>query len=128
MFKTNENFYQAMKLPKEEVNLRKQIAYMLPNKAKLALRDQNKFITRWDWTDDLKLQVMEFGLRWKFQPEALYWHPKLISTGDEELIEINTWHDNFWGNCICAKCEKIKGQNWLGKLLMKIRQEYKHVN
>lgn len=39
------------------------------------------------------------------------------------IEEIVSWHDNFWGNCTCVKCENIEGQNWLGKLLMKVRDE-----
>ena len=42
-----------------------------------------------------------------------------------ELIEGNTWSDNFWGDCHCPKCRGIKGENNLGKLLMKIREDYK---
>ena len=42
---------------------------------------------------------------------------KLINTGDAYLEETNTWNDTFWGVC------KGKGQNNLGKILMKIRAE-----
>ena len=44
----------------------------------------------------------------------------LIDTGDAELIEGNTWNDNYWGVCGCARCrsEGAKGLNKLGKILM----------
>lgn len=45
---------------------------------------------------------------------------KLKTTGNTTIIEGNYWHDNFWGSCHCLKC-KGKGQNHLGNLLMKIR-------
>ena len=42
---------------------------------------------------------------------------KLIATDNEELIEFNVWNDIFYGVC------KGRGENHLGKLLMKIREE-----
>ena len=72
-----------------------------------------QFDLREDW-HDIKLQVMEDLLWQKFQEPEL--KEKLLATGDEEIIEINTWNDTFWGQC------KGKGQNNLGKLLMKIRE------
>ena len=47
----------------------------------------------------------------------------LLSTGDAYLEEGNHWHDNRWGNCSCDKCREKTGQNWLGKILMGIRDE-----
>jgi predicted NAD-dependent protein-ADP-ribosyltransferase YbiA (DUF1768 family) len=48
----------------------------------------------------------------------------LLATHPQELVEGNYWHDNYWGNCLCPKCTHIEGQNHLGKLLMKIRENY----
>lgn len=44
----------------------------------------------------------------------------LIDTDDAELIEGNTWNDNYWGMCGCTRCrsEGTKGLNKLGKILM----------
>lgn len=76
---------------------------------------------RSDW-DSVRLQVMEDLLRKKFT-ESLALKAQLLGTGDEELIEFNTWHDCHWGHCTCNDCkDKIK-ENHLGTLLMKIRQE-----
>jgi len=41
---------------------------------------------------------------------------KLLETGDQILIEGNTWGDRFWGVC------RGSGRNELGKILMKIRK------
>jgi predicted NAD-dependent protein-ADP-ribosyltransferase YbiA (DUF1768 family) len=54
-------------------------------------------------------------------------HPELqnilLETGDTYIEENTTgWHDNIWGNCHCPKCQKIKGQNLLGKALMDVRE------
>lgn len=50
----------------------------------------------------------------KFKNEEL--KIKLLQTGNEELIEGNTWGDKFWGICNGV------GENNLGKILMEIRQ------
>lgn len=71
--------------------------------------------------DDLKLSVMLKANLLKFTQ-----HPplavKLLSTGIEELVEYNHWHDNFWGQCICENCEDVVGENHLGRILMSIRE------
>jgi predicted NAD-dependent protein-ADP-ribosyltransferase YbiA (DUF1768 family) len=41
----------------------------------------------------------------------------LQATGDAELIEGNTWGDKYWGVC------RGEGQNKLGKILMRVREE-----
>lgn len=56
---------------------------------------------------------MFYLLMKKFNQEPF--HSKLIATGDSQLIEGNTWGDTYWGVC------RGKGQNKLGKLLMKVR-------
>lgn len=45
---------------------------------------------------------------------------KLLATGNEELVEVNWWHDIFWGVC------NGEGENNLGKILMKIRQDIRN--
>ena len=40
---------------------------------------------------------------------------RLLQTGEEELIEGNTWNDRFWGQC------QGVGENHLGRLLMELR-------
>lgn len=42
---------------------------------------------------------------------------KLLATGDEHLEEGNTWGDRIWGTV------NSKGQNHLGKILMRVREE-----
>jgi len=76
---------------------------------------------RKDW-DNVKFEVMEWALREKFKDEKL--KEMLLQTGSQELVESNYWHDKVWGVCTCEKCDN-KGENNLGKLLMKIRSEIK---
>lgn len=113
-YHTVENFYQAMKIPKNQLELRKRIAAMNPLQAKKEIR---KYSLREDW-DDIKLSVMEYALRIKFA-KGTTWYDKLKNTGTDEIVEWNNWGDIFWGKDIQTKL----GDNNLGKILMKIRDE-----
>ena len=66
--------------------------------------------------DDYRIRIMEKMLRVKFAPGTLM-HRRLLQTGNLDLIH-ETQTDFFWG-----QNRSGKGQNHLGKLLMKIRQE-----
>ena len=118
VYPTVEHAFQAYKTT--DINKRKEIAAQpTPGKAKhlgrhVELRD--------DW-QEIRINVMYIALKEKFKDLEL--QTKLLSTGNAELIEGNTWSDNFWGDCHCPKCRDIKGENNLGKLLMKIREDYK---
>lgn len=105
-----EHAYQAMKTLDQKQ--REQIR-LAPTAA--AAKKLGRSVTvRTDW-NDIKLRVMEVCLRCKFKHQDL--RAKLIATKGLELIEGNWWNDTYWGVC------KGKGENHLGKLLMKIRSE-----
>ena len=72
-----------------------------------------------DWLD-IRLNVMEEILRIKFSDTEL--KNRLLSTGNRLIYEGNWWKDTFWG----VDIETGFGQNNLGKLLMKIRDEMKY--
>ena len=112
VYTTNEHFFQAMKTLK--IDEKWAIAAAdTPGQAK---RMGRSITLRSDW-ETIKSYYMELGLRLKFQNPDLA--AKLIATGDEELIEGNTWGDRIWG------VYNGEGENRLGKLLMKIRDELK---
>ena len=118
VYPTVEHAFQAYKTT--DVNKRKEIAAQpTPGKAKHLGRHVE---IRDDW-QEIRINVMYTALKEKFKDLEL--RTKLLSTGNAELIEGNTWSDNFWGDCHCPKCRDIKGENNLGKLLMKIREDYK---
>lgn len=71
-------------------------------------------LLRGDW-DSVKIDMMRSFVRKKFENPFL--RPLLLATGDAELIEGNTWNDREWGVC------RGVGQNLLGKILMKVRDE-----
>lgn len=118
-FPTVENWFQAWKteVPAE---FRAIATADTPGKSK---RLGRQCTLRKDW-EEVKTDVMRDGLRLKFQDPAL--RAKLLATGDEELIEGNTWHDNTWGNCVCQKCQNTPGRNMLGMLLMELRTEIRY--
>ena len=90
----------------------------MPNPARV--KQFGKIVkVRRDW-DDVKLDVMLWGVREKFKHTDL--KDLLLSTGDEELVEGNTWNDTYWGIC------RGEGQNNLGKILMKVRMELRQQN
>jgi ribA/ribD-fused uncharacterized protein len=114
---STEHAYQAAKSLDHEV--RKQFRDLTCREA----RNLGQTIEyRPDW-EDVKLSIMEDLNRQKFtRHKALRW--KLLATGDAELVEGNTWHDNFWGDCQCTNCVLVPDhRNELGKLLMRIRAE-----
>lgn len=76
---------------------------------------------REDW-DHIRVMIMGELIQRKFmQHDDL--RKKLLNTGDMLLVEGNTWHDNIWGVCVCPDCEHIRGQNFLGQLLMGVRAQ-----
>jgi ribA/ribD-fused uncharacterized protein len=81
---------------------------------------------RWD---DVKIPIMEKALRAKFINPQHGLLEKLLATGDRPIGEANP-RDKYWGIGTSADTAdamnpaKWKGQNQLGKLLMKLRDEF----
>ena len=72
---------------------------------------------REDW-EDVKNDIMYSVLMAKFSSDEEL-KRKLLDTGEEELVEGNTWGDSYWG----FDLEKNEGKNILGKLLMQVRKD-----
>ena len=109
-FPTVEHAYQAAKTL--DIKEREAISYLsTPGEAKRAGR---RLPMRADW-DEIKLSVMEDLIRQKFQSPSI--RTKLLETGNAKLEEGNYWKDRFWG------VYNGRGENHLGKILMKIRNE-----
>lgn len=119
-FHSTEAAFQAAKSDNKDVRF--EFMKMSPASAKKAGRT---VALRSDW-EDVKDEVMYDVCMSKFRDnDELHLTEKLLATGDAELVEVNTWHDNYWGDCSCEKCKDIKGRNQLGKTLMRIRDELK---
>lgn len=78
---------------------------------------------RKDW--DLEKDKIMFDILLKKFGNNNEMRDLLIQTGDQELVEGNYWHDNYWGNCVCQKCRHSRGKNKLGEHLMNIRTIFK---
>ncbi len=78
-----------------------------------------KVSLREDW-EEVKFGFMEEIVRAKFMqhPELAQ---KLLATGDKALVEGNRWGDVCWG----VDMRTGQGENRLGKILMKVREELK---
>ncbi len=110
VYPSNEHAFQAAKSlsDKDRESIKNQPS---PSRAKFAGRKVN---LRTDW-EDVKVDIMYEICKSKFQDEKL--KKMLLDTGDQILVEGNTWKDDFWGKC------SDNGQNHLGQILMKIRDE-----
>ena len=109
VYPTVEHAYQACK--STDNSIRKVIQNALTSQEAKALGKQINIRTDWD---EVKLKIMEELLRLKFSNREI--SNLLLLTGNEELIEGNWWGDTYWGICNGI------GENHLGKLLMKIRE------
>lgn len=115
-YRNSEAAFQSMKL--YSPNERSQFTDLNPSEAKRLGRSVK---LRSDW-NNVREKHMRGIIKAKFEQNADL-RDNLLSTGDEELIECNDWHDNVWGDCTCPQCKTCEGQNKLGKILMEIREE-----
>lgn len=114
VYPSSEHAYQAAK-SLDPVDRKRIAALPTPSAAKKA-GAALKLRPNWD---SEKFKVMEAVVRDKFTRHADL-RAKLLATGDAELIEGNTWGDRTWG------VYEGKGENRLGKILMKIRVELRN--
>jgi ribA/ribD-fused uncharacterized protein len=115
-FPSAEHAYQSCKSHDRKVWLEFTDPKLTAGEAK---RLGQQLVLRPDW-NEVKLPIMKQILLAKFDPTV---NPQLtrqlLDSGERELIEGNHWGDTFWGVC------NGKGTNWLGKLLMEVRREYR---
>ena len=112
VYNNTEAAFQAQKVLDDSEKL--SFSNLSPRKAKKLGREVK---LREDWRD-VKDNYMYEICKAKFtQHEDLA--RKLLETGDEELVEGNRWNDTYWGVC------NGKGENRLGKILMRVRDELK---
>ena len=112
-YQSAEAAFQAQKCLTEEE--KQEFAALTPIKAK---RIGRQVTLRSDW-DEVKLALMEEIVRTKFSENETLKN-MLLATGDAQLKEGNTWNDTFWG----IDQKTGSGENHLGKILMKIRDEF----
>jgi len=86
----------------------------------IAKRRCDEIILRPDWYAVRMLEMHDI-LICKFSDNVL--SKKLLETGDALLIEGNSWGDRYWGMVRDKVTGEWKGDNFLGQLLMKVRNE-----
>lgn len=108
---SSESAFQAQKYENKED--RYKFCDLVPSSAKYMGR---RIQLRKDW-EAIKVNIMRNIVKAKFDQ-----HPdlklSLIGTKDYILVEGNNWKDNFWG------IYDENGQNWLGIILMELRDSY----
>lgn len=114
LYPSVEHAYQASKTMNMEARERIRLA-KTPGKAKEL---GQKVVLRSNWEND-RLLIMRRFLIQKFEDPKL--KDLLMMTGSSMLIEGNTWNDRYWGMCDGA------GENWLGVILMTIRDSMRDV-
>jgi ribA/ribD-fused uncharacterized protein len=91
-----------------------------PGKAKRLGGPKGIVTLREDW-EEVKAGIMYDLVEHKFTRHE-HLRARLLGTGGQLLVERNNWHDNGWGDCTCPKCAGIEGKNWLGQVLMAVRE------
>ena len=115
VFRSAENAYQASKTDSRAIQ--ESFQDIDPREAK----KRGRHLVLRDGWDAARLDYMSEIVHAKFtQHKDL--RRRLLATGIEELIEGNTWHDNFYGVCECGGekpgCDAGHAQNWLGRILV----------
>lgn len=109
-YRNNEAAFQAQKTTNKFIRMK--FHQLNPSDAKKLGRQVQ---LREDW-EQIKDQVMYEICKAKFEQNPDL-RAKLLATGDEILIEGNTWGDRIWGVVHGV------GENRLGRILMRVRSE-----
>jgi N-glycosidase YbiA len=107
LYPSNEHFYQAMKFV--DINDQKLVIQYPSKGLKKICRELKSLDENFN-----KNSIMWRGLNYKFSLPR--YSAQLALTLNNNLAEYNYWNDQYWGIC------KNKGENHLGKMLMKIRE------
>ena len=111
MWPSAEHAYQAMKTEDPRWQERIRTAKTSQEAKKLG-----RMAPQCMWEHEKCLDMYTI-LKAKFAPGSLL-AEKLQATGTQKLVEGNWWGETFWGQCPVGY-----GENWLGKLLMKVRED-----
>lgn len=107
-----EAAFQSAKCLAQEA--RKSFCHLSPSDAKRKGRSVH-LRSNWELVKD---GIMYVIVREKFNQDQSI-AERLLATGDCELVEGNTWGDQYWG----VDLRTMRGQNKLGRILMKVRKE-----
>jgi ribA/ribD-fused uncharacterized protein len=127
-FRTSEALYQALRFPKFQEAQRIAFTEASPMMAKGKTKRFRPTHSRPDW-NEVRLEVMYYCLRVKLARHRAKLGALLRDTGDRVIVEETTKSGPdslFWGaRAVNGQPEVLEGQNNLGILLMKLREELK---
>lgn len=119
---SSEHLFCALKYPDQPGVQEEILSHSSANSALLKIRKLGADIkTRSDWKN-IEIDAMYYCLRAKLIWNWVAFGRLLKETGDREIVEISSRKDQFWG--AVQKSDGFHGENHLGRLLMKLRDEY----
>lgn len=113
LYPTSEHAYHSEKFENEVTKEQIRSCRSAHDALKLAWSIKDQY--RADW-QDIKVSIMEEILKAKLEQHP-YIKRKLLESGNREIVE-DSWKDDFWG-----WGPNKDGQNQLGKIWMKLREE-----
>lgn len=116
-YKSSEAAFQAQKTLDDQERLK--FVNVTPSESKHLGRSVK---LRSDW-EEVKDNIMFDIVKSKFDNNSDL-KIELLETGDRDLFEGNTWNDKYWG--VVHTENELIGKNNLGKILMKLREEYQN--
>ena len=117
---SSEALYQAMKYTDFPEIQKKIIRTTTPKEAKIESKKYSEYIRK-DW-QYIKVEVMFWCLQVKLLNNWIKFGKLLHKTKNYNIVEIS-YRDSYWG--AYPKNKNFYGNNILGKLLMKLREEYR---
>jgi ribA/ribD-fused uncharacterized protein len=120
---TTEALYQACRFPHLPDVQREIIGQHSPMTAKMKSKPHRKD-SRPDW-DQVCFKIMRWCLRVKLAQHYKEFGRLLLATKDRPIVELSR-KDDYWGAKVVGVAdETLVGQNVLGRLLMKLREQLK---
>lgn len=116
LYRTVEHAYQASKTASAVER-----AFIRSRLTAASAKYHGRRVTMSEGWEAHKLDIMLNLLRQKFA-QAPY-QGYLLATGDVTITEGNWWGDVFWGRKIDRDGNLGDGENWLGQLIMRVREE-----
>ena len=118
---TSEHLYQTLKFRDHPEVQKLILSKPSPIDCKMVAKSKvNREKIREDW-EEVQLEVMEFCLKLKLLSHWIKFGNLLRVTEGKEIVEISSKRDTYWGKVRSE--EGLVGENRLGKLLMKLRDE-----
>jgi len=121
--RTSEALYQACRFPHLPDVQRAIIRETSPMTAKMKSKPHRKQ-SRADW-DDVRIKIMRWCLRIKLYQNWATFAVELEKTENFPIVE-ESHKDSFWG-AIPDEEDHLFGTNALGRLLMELREEARHI-